>query len=185
LFIAALLVIVFVLGSLLFRKETIVTIQPFTLTDEAWVAKDNASTGYKESWGFALAQLLGNVTPASVDFIKQRIEGLLSPAIYSDVINILEVQARQIKRDGVTMRFEPRFVEYEPESNKVFVYGYSYTKGLSNDIEKRDERTYEFKIQVSNYLPVINYVNTYSDRPRTERVLERMRKIEERQSGEN
>jgi len=182
LFIAALLVIVFVLGSLLFRKETIVTIQPFTLTDEAWVTQENASTGYKESWGFALAQLLGNVTPASVDFIKQRIERLLSPAIYSDVINVLEVQARQIKRDGVTIRFEPRFVEYEPKSNKVFVYGYSYTRGVTNGIEKRDERTYEFKIQIANYLPVINYVDTYSDRPRTERVLERMRKIEERRS---
>ncbi|HBX3661517.1 TPA: pilus assembly protein, partial [Klebsiella pneumoniae subsp. pneumoniae] len=52
-----LIAIVFLLVVQVFSKETIVTIQPFTLTEEAWVTKNNASQSYKEAWGFAFAQL--------------------------------------------------------------------------------------------------------------------------------
>lgn len=181
-FVAGLIVAVLVLIGMLANKQTIVTIQPFTLHDEAWVTEDDSSQGYKEAWGFALAQLLGNVTPSNVGFIKDRIDRLISPAIYNDVINVLEMQSQQIRNDRVSIRFEPRFVEYEPKSEKVFVYGYSFTKGMSNESEVRTERTYEFEIAISNYLPVIDFMDTYEGRPRTEDVLERLKRREERRS---
>ncbi|MEC6096347.1 TraE/TraK family type IV conjugative transfer system protein [Enterobacter hormaechei] len=149
--------IVFLLVVQVFSKEAIVTIQPFTLTEEAWVTKNNASQSYKEAWGFAFAQLLGNVTPGTVDFVKERITPLLSPSIYRDVIDAIEIQAQQIKNDRV-MRFEPRFVEYEPKSDKEC--GYSYVKGASSN-EERSERSYEFAIKISNYAPVLDYIDTY------------------------
>ena len=68
-FIAGLIVAVLVLIGMLANKQTIVTIQPFTLHDEAWVTEDDSSQGYKEAWGFALAQLFGNVTPSNVGLI--------------------------------------------------------------------------------------------------------------------
>lgn len=146
-----LIAIVFLLVVQVFSKETIVTIQPFTLTEEAWVTKSNASQSYKEAWGFAFAQLLGNVTPGTVDFVKERITPLLSPSIYQDVIDAIEIQAQQIKNDRVTMRFEPRFVEYEPKSDKVFVYGYSYVKGASSNEERSETllrvRHQDFKLR--------------------------------------
>jgi conjugal transfer pilus assembly protein TraE len=181
-FIAGLIVAVLVLIGMLANKQTIVTIQPFTLHDEAWVTEDDSSQGYKEAWGFALAQLFGNVTPSNVGFIKDRIDRLLSPAIYNDVINVLEMQSQQIRNDRVSIRFEPRFVEYEPKSEKVFVYGYSFTKGMSNESEVRTDRTYEFEIAISNYIPVIDFMDTYEGRPRTEDVLERLLRREERRS---
>lgn len=181
-FIAGLIVVVLILIGMLANKQTIVTIQPFTLHDEAWVTENESSHGYKEAWGFALAQLFGNVTPSNVGFIKDRIERLLSPAIYNDVINVLEMQSQQIRNDRVSIRFEPRFVEYEPKSEKVFVYGYSFTKGMSNESEVRTDRTYEFEIAISNYVPVIDFVDTYEGRPRTEDVLERLQRREKRRS---
>ena len=72
-FIAGLIVAVLVLIGMLANKQTIVTIQPFTLHDEAWVTEDDSSQGYKEAWGFALAQLFGNVTPSNVGFIKDHV----------------------------------------------------------------------------------------------------------------
>ena len=66
---------------------------------------------------------------------------MLSPEIYQDVIDAIEIQSKQIKEDRVTMRFEPRFVEYEEKSDKVFAYGYSYVKGASSQQEERGERT--------------------------------------------
>ncbi len=181
LFIAGLLLSVLMLIGMLVNKKTIVTIQPFSLHDEAWVTNDASSVGYKEAWGFALAQLIGNVTPSNVGFIKERIERMLSPAIYNDVISVLEVQSQQIKNDRVSMRFEPRFVEYESKSKKVFVYGYSFTKGMSSESEKRIDRTYEFTIAISNYIPIIDFMTTYEGRPRTEGVIDRLQRREERQ----
>lgn len=177
-FVGGLLVAVLALSFKLFTKETIVTIQPATLNDDAWVTKNNASQTYKEAWGVFLAQLTGNVTPGTVSFLKDRLGPLLSPAIYGDVIEALEVQAKQIQNDRVSMRFEPRFVEYEEKSGKVFVTGHSFVKGASGE-ETRAERTYEYIIAISNYLPVVEFIDTYAGRPRTEKVLEQMRRKEE------
>ncbi|MEK9497189.1 TraE/TraK family type IV conjugative transfer system protein [Photorhabdus sp. P32] len=177
---SGLIAIIFLLVIQVFSKETIVTIQPFTLTEEAWVTKNNASQSYKEAWGFAFAQLLGNVTPRTVDFVKERISPLLAPNIYQDVIDVIEIQALQIKNDRVSMRFEPRFVEYEIKSDKVFIYGYSYIKGASSN-EERSERTYEFVVKIANYAPVLDYIDTYAGKPRTTTVLEQLKRKEETQ----
>ena len=177
-----LLVVVLVLGLLLYTKETIVTVQPFTLTEEATILKDDASRSYKEAWGWALALMLGNVSPANVDFIKDRISPILSPSIYFDVMDALGVQARQVREDRVTMRFEPRFVEYEPSTDKVFVYGYSFVRG-SNSEEQRVDRTYEYSIQIANYAPLLDGMTTYTGMPRTEEVKLRMERNEELRSG--
>ncbi|EFP0184027.1 hypothetical protein HLX14_004556 [Escherichia coli] len=98
--------------------------------------------------------------------------------MYQDVIDAIEMQSRQIKNDRVSIRFEPRTVEYELNSDKVFVYGYSYTKGASST-EERSERTYEFIIKISNYAPLLDFIDTYIGKPRTEKVLEQMKRKEE------
>jgi len=175
---AGLIAVVFLLAVQVFSKETIVTLQPFTLTEEAWVTKSNAAQSYKEAWGFAFAQLLGNVTPGTVDFVKERITPILSPSIYQDVMDAIEIQSSQIRNDRVSMRFEPRSVEYEPKSDKVFVYGYSYVKGASSD-EQRSERCYEFVIKISHYAPVLDYIDTYAGKPHTKSVLEQLKRKEE------
>jgi len=170
---AGLILIVLLLVIKVFSKETIITIQPYTLSEDAWITKTQSSTSYKEAWGFAFAQLLGNVTPGNVDFIKERIIPLLSPNIYQSTLDAIEIQAKQIKNNRVTMRFEPRFVEYEPISNKVFIYGYSFVKGTSSKAI-RSERSYEFSIKISNYMPVFDYIDTYLGKPHTKKILERI-----------
>ncbi len=174
---AALMLLVF----MVFSKDQIVVLQPVTLGSEAWITKNKASESYKESWGFMLAQLSGNVTPQNVDFIKERFKPLLSPAIYDEVIDALEIQAQSIKDDRIKMRFEPRFVEYESTTDKVYVYGYSFIKGSGED-EDRQERTYEYIIRIGNYAPMIVDLDTYAGKPRTEKVLEQLQKQEQKRS---
>lgn len=159
-------------------KDAVVVLQPVTLSEEAWVTKAQASQSYLESWGLFLAQLVGNVTPATVDFLKDRLGPLLAPAIYADVIEAVEVQANQIRNDRVSMRFEPRAIEYELSTNKVFVYGNSFVKGV-NGTEERNERTYEFEISISQYQPTVHYMTTYAGRPRTERIVQQHERREE------
>lgn len=165
-----------------FTVNTIVTVQPYTLNEQAWVSQNQASQSYKESWGMLLASLTGNVTPGSVHFVKQRIEPLLSPSIYREVIEALEIQALSIRRDRVTMRFEPRAVEYEPETDVVYVYGQSFMQGATGE-PSSEERTYEYVIEIDNYFPVVKHIETYSGRPRTERVREQMERSLEREKG--
>ncbi len=166
------------LTYMVLTKDTIVIIKPETLGSEAWLTKSKSSQSYKESWGLFFAQLSGNVTPDNVAFIKERLKPLLSPAIYGDVIDSLEEQSLNIKQDRISIRFEPKFVEYEKISDKVFVYGYSFIKGSADD-ENRQERTYEYRIKIANYAPMIMDLNTYQGKPKTERVLLQLQQREE------
>ncbi|MCQ9090582.1 type IV conjugative transfer system protein TraE [Vibrio alginolyticus] len=185
-FVLGLIFTVLLLAVKLFSKETIVTVQPWTLNEEAWVSQENASQSYKEAWGWALGTLMGNVTPGNVNFIKERMEPILAPTIYQEFIDALEIQAQEIQADRITMRFEPRFVEYEETTDKVFVYGHSFVKGAAFDAkEQRTDRTYEFELRVSNYMPVLDYMTTYEGRPRTKSVLDKLERKEESRRKRN
>lgn len=143
-----LLIIVFFCVFTMANRPQIVTIKPWTLTVDAQVTRNAASRSYLESWGFALAQLLGNVTPANVDFISDRLAPLLDPKIYHRVT-------------------------YEKSTGKVFVTSYSFTReGSSLSNEKRQERTYEFLLKIDNYAPVILSLDTYQGTAGTRDVLE-------------
>lgn len=173
--------IVLALG-LLFR-DTVVTVVPWTLSGEAEVTKADASQNYKESWGMAIALLLGNVQPATVDFIADRIKPLLSPEIYHEAVDALYSNAQILREERVTLRFEPRRVTYEKTSGRVFVSGYSYSRlGTSMDEEKRHERTFEIGLEIAEYAPVITYIDTYTGKARTEDVIANERKKKARES---
>ena len=173
--------IVLALG-LLFR-DTVVTVVPWTLSGEAEVTKDDASQNYKESWGMAIALLLGNVQPATVDFIADRIKPLLAPEIYHEAVDALYSNAQILREERVTLRFEPRRVTCEKTSGRVFISGYSYSRlGTSMDEEKRHERTFEIGLEISEYAPVITYIDTYTGKARTEDVIANERKKKARES---
>jgi conjugal transfer pilus assembly protein TraE len=171
-------VAVVILAFMVLNKDTKIIIQPETLGSDAWITRSDASQSYKEAWGLMLAMLSGNVTPDNVTFIKDRYKPLLSPRLYNEIIDALEIQSQNIKEDRITIRFEPKAVSYEPESDKVFVYGFSFVKGPTGD-EEREERTYEYTIRIKQFAPMIIHLDTYQEKPRTLKVLEQMEKQEE------
>lgn len=185
-----LLVLVIILVIALLNKKTIVTVQPWTLARDAQVTEANASQSYMEAWGLALAQLIGNVTPGNVDFVSEQLKPLLSPKIYHETLDAIQSGATQLKEDRVSMRFEPIRVTYEKTTGMVFVYGRSYMRaGTSMSKESKSNRTYEFKLEISNYMPQINYLTTYEGVPHTrdeiDRLENRERKAEVRAKKES
>lgn len=164
--IAALLVSNIVLGLAAFGRGEVVVLTPPEITRALKVARDQGDQNYSETWGLALAQLLGNVTPGNADFVKRAIAPVLAPAIYQDTMNALFQQVEQIKLDRVSTRLDPREVLYEPKTGKVFVTGYSVAAGPAGK-EERDTRTYEFIIRVHNYQPLVTYIDTYRGAPHT------------------
>ena len=173
-----------VLAVGLLFKDTTVTVVPWTLEGEAEVTKNSATENYKEAWGMAIALLLGNVQPATVEFIADRIKPLLAPEIYHETIDALYSNAQILREERVTLRFEPKRVIYEKTTGRVFVNGFSYSRlGTSMEEEKRHERTFEIGIEISRYTPVITYIDTYTGKARTEDVLETERKKQERKEN--
>ena len=75
-----------VLAFMALNQEKIVVIQPWTLQRAGWVGQDSASQSYKEAWGLALAQMLGNVNAGNLKFISERLGPLLPLEIYQDYI---------------------------------------------------------------------------------------------------
>lgn len=163
-------IILLILVCALSSKNSIITITPYTLSSETWITNNNGSRSYKEAWGLFFAQELGNITPETVGFIEKRIGPLLSPKIFSQFMSVLNNQASHIREDRVTLRFEPKSVVFEEETNKVFVTGYIYTKSVSGK-EEHEIRTYEFIINIGNYLPILESIQLYRDQPRTKKQL--------------
>lgn len=162
-----------VVAMVAFGRSDVVVLTPPVLEKPVKVARDHSDQSYAEAWSVVLADLLGNVTPASVDFVKRLVGPMLAPSVYQDVMNALSRQAEQIKLDRVTTSFEPREVIYEPKTNKVFVSGNSITAGPVGH-EERTPRTYEFIVKVRNYQPYVTHTDTYRGNPRTIENLEKM-----------
>jgi len=159
------------------RTERAVVLVPPNLTKEVEITRNTASSELKESWGLYLAELLGNVTPATSEFIANALAPLLSTEIYRSVMDALSEQISAIKMDHVGTSFKPRQVSYEKETDKVFVTGELSTQGPNSKAETRN-RTYEFVLSTRNYRPRLDYIDVYPDEPRT---VERLKVLKQQQ----
>jgi conjugal transfer pilus assembly protein TraE len=171
--IVGLLVVCVITSLAAWRTERSIILVPPTLSKEVEVTRTSASSEFKESWGLFLAELLGNTTPANADFLKTAIEPLLAPDIYRTVLDAMTDQIKAIKMDRVAISFTPRHVDYESETNKVFVSGELSSQGPSSKPDLKP-RTYEFIIAIKNYRPRLEYIDVYPDAPKT---LERLKAL--------
>lgn len=177
--ILALILCNFIVGLVaLGRGATVSVSVPPGLNESITVSRGDGDLDYQQAWGYFLATLLGNVTPANADVVKKAIEPLLAPAIYRDAVRVLTEQVEAIKRDRVAMRFEARQVKFEVSSGKVFVEGFSVVSGAAGK-EERNPRTYEFLIKVKNYRPIIEHIDNYLGTARTSGELQRLDRLEE------
>lgn len=161
------------------RTERAVVLVPPNLTKEVEITRNTASSELKESWGLYLAELLGNVTPATSEFIANALAPLLSTEIYRSVMDAMSEQISAIKMDRVATSFKPRQVSYERETDKVFVTGELTTQGPNSKAETRN-RTYEFVLSTRNYRPRLDYIDVYPDEPRTVERLKALKQQQER-----
>lgn len=157
------------------RTERSVILVPPGLTEETEVSRNRASQNFKEAWGMFVAQLLGNVTPGNVEFVRQSLSPMLSSGIYRSVMSGMAAQIEEIKREQVSLSFNPKEVLYEPETDKVFVTGMLRMQGPGSKPVDR-QRTYEMVIDINDYRPLIRHIDAYPERPRTLEVLKHARK---------
>lgn len=164
--IAALVITNVLIAVCLFRiEETIVLVPP--IVDEPMSVKaSDASSAYKKAWGLTVAQLAGNVTPGNADLVMESLGDLMSPEAYRKIAANLSAQVADIKRDSLTVSFEPQQILYESETNTVFVSGPFASRGVSGQ-PIRAVRTYEMTIEVRLGRPWITSFKPYSGMPAT------------------
>ena len=107
-------------SAYLMERERIVVLVPPRLQEQATVGRSQADASYHTAWAHLLADMLGNVTPANAAFLKERLQPLLDPAIFSEVTTALERQLDEIRRERVTLAFEPKRIVFEPATGKTF-----------------------------------------------------------------
>lgn len=152
-----------------------VVLVPPTLNDKAEISNKAASATYKKSWAMHISGLLGNVTPGNSDFVLSAIQPLLAPDVYQNVTNGMRQEVAVMKRDGVTVQFQPRTITYETETNKCFVSGRTSISASTGEISSFD-RTYEIEVNIKAGQPVISYLDSYIGNPHTADVVDRLNK---------
>ncbi len=148
------------------RKDQSTIIAPPTITEQMEVSRNKASSGYKKAWGLFTSTLIGNLTPSNADFVLRSLEDLFAPAVYGDLRRRLAADLETLKKEQVTVSFEPQLVSYEPGTDKVFVVGRSSLEGVGGKVD-RFQRTYEYCIAQNAGRPVITRFRTYTGDPRT------------------
>lgn len=171
-------ILVFALAN---KHESVILVPPH-LTEEVRVIIGKSTEGYVKAWGLFIAELIGNVSPKNLKFIRASLDPLLAPNVYQQFVNVLEMQAQQILVDHISLRFEPKLVQFEEETGLVFVSGQSVIQGPSGDI-KNMQRTYEFTVEMDGFRPLLTWIDTYPGGARTLKVKERMDKAEKRHSS--
>lgn len=146
------------------RDHTFVLVPPY-LDKEQEIQARGASPEYLTSWGLYFANLIGNVTPGRLTFIKSSIEPFLSPEIYQQVMQRLELEADHIKRDQIALAFTAQQVFYDKKKNRVIVGGQSTVTAAVGG-GRSTLRTYEFVVDIIAYRPVIRSMDTYEGAPK-------------------
>lgn len=150
------------------NQTPIITVLPPSMTESAKLSHNDANTATKKAYGLYVAQMLGNVHPGTVTFLVSAIEDVLHPSIYHDVKESVMDQVNVIEQENLSISFEPRSADYWKDTDRVVVYGNRITEGRG-DNKTTEQVTYEFEVQVSNYLPQISYVNVYVGNPERKR----------------
>jgi conjugal transfer pilus assembly protein TraE len=152
------------------KKDTSVILIPPGLSEQSEISKNKASEGYKKAWGMYTATLIGNVTPENADFVLDSFGGMVTGEIRSIVIEQIAQELDTLKQEKVSSTFEIVRVTYEPDSDKVFVTGRNRMTGAGGK-STPTEQTFEFKIDVKQYSPIITQMASYAGMPKIASVL--------------
>lgn len=144
------MIVILVMAFGMANQRQAVVLVPPTLEERGSVQAQQADAEIKTSWALYIANMLGNVTPSSSQFLTENMSRFLSPRMYRPVIERIDAQAKQLREEQITLQFIPTVARYEPEIDRVVVSGELIERGLRN-AERRSVRTYEMGFIVRDY----------------------------------
>jgi conjugal transfer pilus assembly protein TraE len=154
-----LILVIFSMGMWMANINQTVVIIPPNMPKEAVVSINSANRDYKKAYAMFAASMIGNVDKKSAAVTNKGIIDLLDVSIKSSFEAILADQLSAIKKNNLRISFSPTSMAYEPETDKVFVTGNRVLYGTGGS--KSENRTFEFIIEIKNYMPVITHIDVY------------------------
>ena len=127
------------------QADRTVVLVPPVLDGEVTLARNAASQEVKDAWALFVAELLGNVTPRNAEVLTKALDPLLAPALRQDVLRVLDSQISEIKREKISLSFQPRAISRDAGSDTLYVTGTHITSGPAAQ-PVAIERTYAIRI---------------------------------------
>lgn len=164
-FIALLLVSNLLLILTLNQVDRTVVMVPPVLNNEVEQARASASQEVAEAWALYVAELLGNVAPTTAAFLRTALEPLLAPSLRVEALKVLDGQVAEIRREQVSITFQPRTISRDPASGTIYVTGTHVTSGPAAQ-PVTTTRTYAVRVTFKHYRPVITHLESYTGEPK-------------------
>ena len=142
------------------RKPAVELLLPF-MDAHISIQSGEVSKNYFEWWGLSLAELLGNLNPQNLSFVESRLQSLLSPNLYQQVLQTLNQQFRQLREDKVSMNFDPMSIEVDDATHEVRVTGNAVMS--SGNQRLKGQKTFHFQFNLIHYRPVLAAIRIDSD----------------------
>lgn len=142
--------------------ERIVIVPP-GITTKTSVGWADADATYYKSFGMFVATLIGNITPANVEFVSKSLSGFMDSSVYTDVRKkmIALAASREFRETASATKFVPTAIAFEPDTHKVFVAGQMAVLTAQDTTKASDDLTYEMVIKISEGRPIVTAISSY------------------------
>lgn len=161
----SLLALCLVLAVAVIMKQPVVVPMPAQLNGQHEISSSSANAQYKQDWGLAFAQILGNTTPNNIMQVIDTIKPYLHAQIYQKTVTGLMEEAQNLQEEKIVTYFKVMAVRYQHSRDLVYITGDATTEGTIGKPNKQ-KRTYEFRVGVDSYRPVILSFRAYPGEPR-------------------
>lgn len=142
------------------QADRTVVLVPPVLNSEITIGRTTASQEAKDVWALFVVELLGHVTPTNAGFLVKALDPLLAADIRQEVLKLLDTQTAAIKRENVSLSFEPAAIAHDPQNENIYITGRHVTSGPGAQ-PVTIERTFVVRIVVQNYRPRVAYLDVY------------------------
>jgi len=143
--------IVLLLLSLVISKKQVVILTPPEIREKLAISTNTASEPYFKEMALYLTQLVGNLSPNTVDFAIKVFSSYLDPSIYEAVSDSLEEVAEMIKRKQTAMAFYPQKIGRVGDTWYVVGELYRFGTAQKTQIRQGGLVTYEIKFKVRSF----------------------------------
>lgn len=160
--------LVYAFASMSGERERVVLVPPM-LDGKAEIAWNSANKEYIKSFGMYIATMVGNIQPKSSTVVLDAVSAFMDPLIYTEfrrqLMTLMEDPV--FKASGSVISFLPNSIQYEADTNRVFVTGTLIT-ATSGAQKYQKQVTYEMSISIREGRPWVSHFLSYEGSiPRT------------------
>ena len=160
--------LVYAFATMSGERERVVLVPPM-LDGKAEIAWNSANKEYIKSFGMYIATMVGNIQPKSSSVVLDAVSAFMDPNIYTEfrrqLMTLMEDPV--FKASGSVISFLPNSIQYEADTNRVFIMGTLIT-ATSGAQKYQKQVTYEMSISIREGRPWVSHFLSYEGSiPRT------------------